>query len=218
MASPLGHSLAGIALGRMFGVGGGTPSLKWYVFAAFAANAADLDFLPGLLIGNINRFHQGPTHSFAAALFFGGLVAIVVRRGSSSAIRVGMAGGLFYASHLLLDFFGHDIRSPFGIPLFWPLLSAHFISAWPIFRGVKHGVPGEDFSTFWGHLFSYENLLTLGLEALVLSPIVLLCWVACRRTERIEGIGGGEEISTDRSIDSREGHTNLNQNVEERHE
>ena len=39
--------------------------LSWpqIVACLFGANAADLDFGPGLFVGDLGRFHQGPSHS-----------------------------------------------------------------------------------------------------------------------------------------------------------
>ena len=57
MASPLGHGLMGVAVGRLSGVKSAGPSWRWYASAMIGANVPDLDFFPGLLIGDINRFH-----------------------------------------------------------------------------------------------------------------------------------------------------------------
>lgn len=179
MATPLGHSLFGMAFGRIFGRKNETAPWKWYLFAVLASNAADFDFLPGLLVGDINRFHQGASHSFLAAILFGLLTAVFARHFSESPIRIGMAGGTIYASHLFLDLFNNDIRAPFGLPLLWPF-EGYFFSPWPLFRGVKHGVPGEDLVTVLGQLFSWYNLVSLVSEAAVLAPLLILSWYFSR--------------------------------------
>ncbi len=150
-----------------------------------AANAADLDFIPGLLIGNINQFHQGASHSLLAAVLFGGIVTLMMRPFCAMAVRIGMVSVGLYASHLFLDFFSRDIRAPFGQPLLWPFSSEHFISPWSIFGGVQHGVPGDDVSTFLAQLFSWHNLGVLGLEVLLLLPILLLVWIRFKSDEAI---------------------------------
>ncbi len=77
----------------------------------------DLDFVPGLLSGNINTFHQRPTHSLVAALAFGGMAALVTRWFRARRTQAGLRGTVIYASHLLLDFFCQDSRPPYGQPL-----------------------------------------------------------------------------------------------------
>lgn len=193
MATPLGHSLFGMAFGRIFGRKNETAPWKWNLFAILAANAADLDFLPGLLVGDINRFHQGASHSFLAAILFGLLTAVFARHFSGSPIRIGMAGGTIYASHLFLDLFNNDVRAPFGFPLLWPF-EGYFLSPWPLFRGVKHGVPGEDLVTVLGQLFSWYNLVSLVSEAAVLAPLLILSWYFSRNRKRGAPLPGGGGI------------------------
>jgi inner membrane protein len=149
---------------------------KGYVFCVIAANAPDLDFLPGLLTGDINRFHQSAGHSLMAAVLFGAAAALLALRSHYTPVRIGLAGIGLYCSHLLLDLLGEDKRAPFGIPLLWPFSSEHFIVAWPIFRGVRHGVPGEDLAAFVGHVFSWQNLGAMALETGILLPFLVLSW------------------------------------------
>ncbi len=186
LATPLGHGLAGIAVGA-FGRGS-VPPWRWYLFAAVAGNAADLDLLPGLLVGDINRFHQLASHSLLAAVLFGAGVALVLWRRRAAATRFGFVAGVMYATHLLLDLFTRDARAPFGLPLLWPFSSQHFIVPWPLFGGVRHGVPGDGLGTVVGEILSWENLGQLGMEALVLGPVVLVCWrIAAARVGRAVG-------------------------------
>ena len=58
----------------------------------------------------------------------------------------------------------------------WPLSNEHFISPWSLFGGVRHGVPGDGLGTVVGEILSWQNLGQLGLEALVLGPVLLLSW------------------------------------------
>lgn len=78
MPSPVGHVLFAFAIS-------GVPKSRevftrwWPVLALFAAIAPDLDFLPGMLIGDPNRFHHGPTHSITAAGVFTIVLALIFR-------------------------------------------------------------------------------------------------------------------------------------------
>ncbi len=59
MATPVGHSLAGIALGRL-GRHFDRAGWRWYALALLCANAPDRDLVPGLLIGDVDRFTMAP--------------------------------------------------------------------------------------------------------------------------------------------------------------
>lgn len=179
MASPIGHSLLGLSVAL-----GARPAGTWLwpclALGVVAANLPDLDFLPGLLIGDANRFHQGPSHSLAAAALFGGLVYLGTRWAGGPAVRLAVVGVLAYGSHLLMDLMTEDKRAPFGIPLFWPASSEHHMATWQIFGGVKHGVPGESLPVVLGQIFSLANLQTIAVELVVLTPVVLVTWLLGR--------------------------------------
>src|SRR5689334_17351566 len=83
MPSPIAHSVAGLVVAHLAlrsnsnlqSCGPGlAPSRRsrvlWAGALIFAANAADLDFLPGLFVGNVNLFHHKITHTLFAAMVF----------------------------------------------------------------------------------------------------------------------------------------------------
>lgn len=176
MATPIGHSLIGLALGRMSRPVSSLKDWQWCLFSVIAANGPDFDFIASFMTGDINRFHQGPSHSLLAAIIFGAIMAFIFRPYGKSPCLIGMVSSGLYSSHLLLDFFCDDKRPPFGIPLFWPLWKEHFMASWPIFRGVKHGDPGDDLYTVLGQIFSWHNVVSLGVEAMVVSPFLFLAY------------------------------------------
>lgn len=173
MATLIGHSVAGITcvlLGRR--LGHERLLVPWLVFGLVAGNAADLDFVPGILVGDINRFHHGATHSLTAVLLFGVASLMLSRALQARPIELWISGTLAYGSHLLLDYFCEDARAPYGIPLFWPLSEQHFVAAQPILSGVKHGVPGDSLLVFLSQVFSWENLAVVVLEVAVVFPLL----------------------------------------------
>ena len=183
MASPVGHSLIGLAIGKVHESVGRGPTWRWYLYCAVVANVPDLDFLPGLLTGDINRYHQWVSHSVMAAAAFGLLPAVAARslpRLSLEPARLGVASAALYASHLALDFFSTDVRAPFGQPLLWPFSAGHFISPWTPFGGVTHGVPGEPIEAVLKSLFSWHNVAVISIEMLVIAPLTGLAWYALR--------------------------------------
>ena len=79
VATPIGHMLAGYAAQ---GIAPG-PHLRrapMLLLAVTMANAPDLDFVPGLVVGAPALYHQGVTHSLALGLTVAFVAAIVLRR------------------------------------------------------------------------------------------------------------------------------------------
>ena len=70
MPSPVGHSLMGYIIYRTTATAVVVQRMQLIVFYLLVANAADLDFIPGLLVGMPNRYHHGISHSvgFAALI------------------------------------------------------------------------------------------------------------------------------------------------------
>lgn len=180
MATPVAHSLLGLAVAAFF------PALRqtrwrWMVFAVFAANLPDVDFLPGLFVGDANRYHQGASHSVVAMVSFGVLVALVARHFSPRPRSWGVFGSLVYGTHLVVDVLTYDGRAPYGIPLLWPFSDQTWVLPWTLFRGVRHGVPGDSFQEVLANILSSQNAVVVGVELLVLGPVLLIFFLLRRR-------------------------------------
>lgn len=176
MATPIGHSLAGLTA---LATAPRCRVMPLLVLAVVMANAADLDFLPGLFVGMPALYHHGITHSLGCAVLTSLAGALVLRRFGASfgvAFRIAL---IAYASHLALDLVGPDSRPPSGIPLFWPLSDRHFISPVSILPGVFHA-PRTDASILdWLHgMLVARNVGAMAIEAVVFAP---LAWLANRR-------------------------------------
>lgn len=140
MSSPVGHSLAGYLL-YYFKVKGAQPKrdILLFVAALLVANFPDLDFLPGFIIDQPNRYHHGISHSFGVALFVSLFMAWVINLLKKQSLAKNFLFFLsVYSSHLLLDFISVDSRPPAGIPVFWPLSSQYMILAKPILPPIRH--------------------------------------------------------------------------------
>jgi len=166
------------------GISAREPGSWWLLFAAFAGCAPDLDFVPGLLTGDINRFHQLASHSVGAMALFGILAGAVGGRIVGNAWRIGVGAAVLYGSHLIIDLFTHDVRPPLGIPLFWPFHDGHFMAPWTPFGGVRHGVPGDPLTVFLSEVFSPHNAGVVALEAAVLGPIAAIAALIGRQRRR----------------------------------
>ncbi len=135
MATPIGHALVG-GLFYFTGNRSHTVDVPLLLVYVFFANAPDLDFLPGILVGNPSAFHHGITHSLGFGVLFAAVAATALtvtwqRFANYGLLKLALMGFLLYASHLLVDFFTLDDSFPYGMPLFWPF-SNHYVHA-PIY-------------------------------------------------------------------------------------
>ena len=122
MPTPLGHSLAGLSVHLATGERLERRSLVQAAGLIVLANAPDLDFLPGYLVGEPRAYHWGPAHSLAAALLGGvlaGLLALALRRGFW---RFFLLGAVAYASHLALDMLLGPGTQSQGLQVLWPVM------------------------------------------------------------------------------------------------
>src|SRR5262245_59127973 len=172
MASPLGHALAGLAIGRIPD-SEHAGSAHWLVPAcALLAIAPDLDFVPGWIAGQPALYHQGVSHSFFVGALTAAAAALLIARGSG-VWRCFAWLFAAYVSHLAIDWLAGDTRPPIGMPLFWPFSDATFISPVPILPGISHSPHGVEGRAAWlASLLDGYNLRALGVELLVCAPLL----------------------------------------------
>jgi inner membrane protein len=183
MATPLAHSLAGYAIYRFGDDRQGRGGLGLALLALTMANAADLDFLPGLVVGKPALYHQGISHSLGIALLVSVGSAVLFRRLIAQPLTLVIAVGFFaYVSHLVIDMLGPDLGPPYGIPLFWPISGVYVISPIPIFLGVRHAISSDVATGEWlASIFSLYNLGAFALDIALLTPLAIIA-SRCRRT------------------------------------
>ena len=106
MASPIGHTLIGVALARRLGVRSpaGTGA------AIVAASLPDIDVIAGLILHrDAWKLHRKGTHTLGFALSagmlagFAGIVSAESVEGERDLVMDAMTGAVLVASHLLLD-------------------------------------------------------------------------------------------------------------------
>lgn len=175
MPSPLGHALAGAAIGWALGPGrraSPSPSLSrwpiWTTGAAFGVLAAvpDLDLLwPGA--------HRGPSHSVGAACLVGAAALAATRD-----VRLALVAACAFGSHALLDWLGTDSSPPVGLMALWPFSRDYYESGLHVFAAIsrRYWLPG-----FWR-----QNIQAVAWEMAVLLPIALAAlrraWLSSGRT------------------------------------
>jgi len=162
MASPVGHSIAGmigwIASGD-FRQPKASRLLLWYLTAA---NAADLDLVPGLLLGDTRLFHHGITHSVGAMATLGLMLLLACRWVRHVSI---LALTAVYGSHLLIDWLTADFVPPIGATFLWPFSSDDYHFPFSIFLNIER-------RNLWQWPTLVHNLAAVLWECVLLLPIL----------------------------------------------
>jgi membrane-bound metal-dependent hydrolase YbcI (DUF457 family) len=169
LPSPLAHGLAGVALYAALAPAG-RPARDWrpWALAAFAAMAADLDFVPGLLVLDPSRYHHWATHSVLAAVVFV-LLATPLASPLGAPGRRAAILGLAYASHLALDYVTVDLTVPRGIPLAWPVVREPYLAPFAVFADIHHGAS-------WAKFVNWHNAAAVLAELVLVGlPVATFC-------------------------------------------
>jgi inner membrane protein len=181
MPSPIGHSLAGYAVYAALRPSG-AQSLKLIGLCLFAANAADLDFVPGILIGDPERFHHGMSHSIVFAALFALACGSLRLIGPSFGTNVA-AFFTLYCSHVALDYLSIDTSAPYGVPLFWPLANDYYIAPFAFLPDIRRSPAASE---FFVSLFTLHNLWAVTVESIIFAPILLIIRVVKKPSRVVE--------------------------------
>jgi membrane-bound metal-dependent hydrolase YbcI (DUF457 family) len=176
MPSPIGHCLAGLAIGLAVEPAQAEPAKvtarllsKFALIGAFVAAVPDADLV-------YSAIHRGVSHSVGATAVLMIITAVVTgwvtgRVQWRWVILVGAA----HASHIVMDWMGTDRYPPPGIEALWPFSRKFYISGWDVFPPTERRVylPGA----FW------TNVRALVAEVGITGPIAVLAFMA-RRTRK----------------------------------
>lgn len=187
MPSPIGHALAGAAIAWSFrgtSPAGRATVWKLPLVCAICAALPDIDLL-------YMPTHRTATHSVPVAILLTIVAAGVtewvnpVRDWSarrvgvaSQTFVVGLACGLAWSSHILLDWLGADANPPYGVQALWPFSDTWFYSGLDVFAGTQRRNP-----------FSMRamliNLRAAVQEMLMMGSIAAAVWWFRQRTNSI---------------------------------
>lgn len=182
MPLPIAHALLGGAVCVASDRDGVAAGYGRLALAAVLANGADLDYLPGMLVGEPHRFHRMAAHSLGWAVLVALLAAWLVRRGWVPAwpVRPGWPSGaagtalivaLLWASHVLLDSLNADYSEPIGVMMFWPLSSV-WVPVIPLFYNIdKISGPASPL-VFARSLVTSHNLRAILFEVALMGPLL----------------------------------------------
>ena len=155
MPSPLAHTATGLAI--YLATLPDTPASATQL--VLAANAPDLDAIPGIIAGEIGRFHNYASHSICFAVA-GALLLTLTGRKSSQTFLLILLSAL---THLVLDGLG----SRRGLQLLWPLSDGRYRGGLRLFYGLRWNAPWH----------SGEHLKTIRNELPYALGIMLLGWL-----------------------------------------
>jgi inner membrane protein len=163
MPSPVGHALAGVAVGwlierrpAVFTPAGALMTAAYGIVAA----SPDLDLLL--------ESHRGPAHGIGFAVIAGIVAWLLTRRAPTA-----FAFALAYGSHVLLDWLGTDTTPPIGLMALWPWSREYYESPYHVFMAVSR--------RYWLPEFWTYNFRVLVRELLVLAPLVAIAAIARSR-------------------------------------
>ena len=171
MPSPVGHSLAGLIIYSATNRSIASRGSQLRALFMLVANAPDLDFLPGLVVGDLSRYHHGPSHSIGFAVLMGVMASVVISR----RLYAFVMGFSLYLSHVVLDYLIQDPSPPNGVQIVWPLSHEYYMAPFAFFPKFDYR-PGFTESVLLA-FFSLNNLMTVMTELLLLLP--LLIFVPC---------------------------------------
>lgn len=187
MPTPVGHTLIGVALGC--GVLMPRGRLKagfkalweqraYFLVILLMANLPDIDYVPGVLMGQLNAFHHWYTHTLgwiAAVAVASWLLWWKTDRVGWSVFVVLFAA---LATHLIADIFSGDEKPPFGIMALWPFTDSFYISSMSIFWSLRKGT--------WNDVFQWYNVHAALYEAAVTLPVIVAV-LLFKRFARVPG-------------------------------
>jgi membrane-bound metal-dependent hydrolase YbcI (DUF457 family) len=148
-------------------------SLKLLLITIGLSLLPDIDFVPGLLIGDVGRFHNQWSHSFVSGLVVALLIAGVFYWRQRAEFWFWFLISLVsYNLHVIMDYFTLGGR---GVMLWWPFSTTRYESPLFLFWGVR-----------WSEgLFASEHLITMATELLFACLVFLIVRSGRERKRRL---------------------------------
>jgi inner membrane protein len=176
MPSPIGHGLAGLAIGLaiepVLPESATTTTQRLSRFALMGALVAvlpDADLV-------YSTVHRGVSHSIGLTALLMIITGVVTGWVTGRVQwRWVILFGAAHASHILMDWLGTDRYPPTGLEALWPFSREFYISGWDVFPPTERRVylPGA----------VWTNVRALVAEVGIMGPMAVFTYMA-RRTRR----------------------------------
>ena len=179
MPTPVGHSLAGIAVALAGQRGSRLRDFRGFLASPTTVLCVAVATLPDVDLW-YPRFHRTATHSVTATIVVAIVAAAMTARATGTTSRTRNALGRIawsavvmfaaaHGSHLLLDWLNCDPSPRPGIQALWPFSDRWFSSGWCVF-------PGEERRHVFTVAAMVRNLTVLAWELGILGPVVVVLW------------------------------------------
>ena len=191
MPTTLAHAVVGLAANKAVPVRFFESTWAELATVAVLANLPDIDFLPGLLMGDPGRFHHGPTHTILAAVAAGLLVGLLWWRLRGGFWRFAALGFLVYLSHLLADSIVYDPGDT-GLAMLRPFVDRPVSLAIPVPEQLDRAfqfIRAQSSQSFLDSYFSRRGAAAMLLEAALYTPLLLVTWGARTLLGRVAAAG-----------------------------
>ncbi|MFC1726029.1 metal-dependent hydrolase [candidate division KSB1 bacterium] len=137
MPSPISHSILTMSFYPLVKSDSRKNNKILIFLLIFIAVFPDLDFIPGLIMGDLLKFHRVYTHSIFGLVFFSAVsLAVMTLTNPENKTKILIVIILAYFSHLFLDLFGLDTNpeNGIGIQILYPFTENAYIFPVQIFR------------------------------------------------------------------------------------
>lgn len=136
----------------------------YFLIIVLMAHLPDIDYVPGVLLGDINAFHHAYTHTLGWVAAVAAASWLLWRRSARVGWTVGVVLFVALASHVVSDMFSGDDGAPFGVMALWPFTDRFYISPESFFWSLRKGT--------WNDVFQWYNVRAALFELLVLLPVL----------------------------------------------
>ena len=137
----------------------------YFLVIVLMANLPDIDYVPGVLVGEINAFHHYFTHTLGWIAAVAVASWLLLRKSSGAGWPVFIVLFAALASHLVADLLSADGNAPYGIMALWPFTDRFYISPSSIFWSLRKAT--------WSDVFQWYNVRAALYEALVILPMLV---------------------------------------------
>ncbi|MFW5941337.1 MAG: metal-dependent hydrolase [Chloroflexota bacterium] len=168
MPSPIAHTAAAYAIyraSRSDKKGNEGPARVHraapFLFVVFLSLLPDFDFIPGILAGNIDGFHNTFSHSLFSGVIVAFLGAAILHWvWSGSALRWFALVLVSYELHVVMDYFTFGR----GVMLLWPFSDARYEPPVILFYGLRRS----------SGLITIKHLWTILSEGVFAAVVILI--------------------------------------------